>query len=133
MVEFEDAPKVHLGGREWPVPLLVVRQNRIIVPLILSLVPLMAAFRVSRQAGLAKVGEKEYDAMSEICYQAIRRAQPEFSHDQFNDLPVQIWEMVQALEVIAEQSGLLKRDDPGEAPGVGNPQTGMDSSPTSAT
>lgn len=127
MVEtFEDAPKITLGGKAFPVPVLAAKQNRLIDPLILRLLPLFSEWQKDRIAALVKLGEKEYDALIEISYQAIKRAQPEWTRDQFLDLPVTLPELIAAFPVIAQQTGVFKRGEPGEV------QAGMTppSSPT---
>src|ERR1019366_2692290 len=134
-VDFEDAPKVTLGGQDWPIPMLAAKQNRIIDPLILSLIPLFSTLQTDRVAGMGMLGTKEYDAFTEIAYQATKRARPEFTREQFLDLPIALPELIAAFPVLAQQTGIFKRGEPGE-PKAGaapaNPPTGMESSPTSA-
>ncbi|HEX3747592.1 MAG TPA: hypothetical protein VHW09_26840 [Bryobacteraceae bacterium] len=133
MTDFEDAPKVSLGGKDWPIPLMAARQNRVIDPLILNLLPLFAELQVNKAAGMAKLGTKEYDALQDIALHAIRRARPETTKDQFLDLPITLPELVAAFPIIAQQTGIFKRGEPGEATGAVSPQTGTESLQTSAT
>jgi hypothetical protein len=133
MVDTDGAPNITVGGKDWPVPILAAKQNKIIDPLILSLIPLFAEWQTNKAAALAKLGSKEYDALQEISFQAIRRAHPEFTREQFLDLPVTLPELISAFPIVARQTGVFERTAPGEAPGAQNPQTGTPSSPTSAT
>ena len=127
MSDIEDAPKVSLGGKEWPVPLLAARQNKIIDPLILGLLPIFAEWQTNRAVALAKLTGEEYDKLQEICYQALRRAHPEFTRDQFLDMPVSLPELIAAFPIIAQQTGVFARVAPGEAPAAAPRQTGTES------
>jgi len=132
----ERAPAVSLGGKSWPVPQLVAKQNKIIDPLILSLLPVFGEWQTDKAAALAKLGSVQYEALQEIAFQAIRRAHPELTREQFLDLPVTLPELVAAFPVIAQQTGVFERASPGEA-GAGiaphTSPTGTESSPMSAT
>ena len=122
------APEVLLGGRLWPIPLLAARQNRIIDPLILSLLPLFSEWKDDKIATLSKLNTSNYESLLEIAFQAIRRAHADVSREQFLDMPVTLPELVAAFPVIAQQTGVFERAAPGEA-GAGtsppNCQTGM--------
>jgi hypothetical protein len=134
--ELEDAPRVSVGGQEWPIPQLAAKQNRIIDPLILSLLPVFNEWQTDKAHALSMLGGPQYEALQEICYQAIRKARPELMRDQFLDLPVTLPELIAAFPVIAQQTGVFKRGEPGEAQAGTDPQrpqTGTESSPTSAT
>ena len=133
MTDLEDALKVTLGASEWPIPLLAAKQNRVIDPLILSLLPLFSQWQADRSKGLAMLGLKEYESLQEIAYQAIRRARPELTREQFLELPVTLPELIGAFPVIAQQTGVFKRGEPGEATAAESRRTGTESSPTSAT
>jgi hypothetical protein len=133
MVDFEDAPKVSLGGREWPVPVLAAKQNRVIDPLILSLLPVFKLWQTDRASALAKITGSEYDKLLDICLHAIRRANPDLTKDQFLDLSITLPELVAAFPVIAQQTGIFKRGEPGEATAAESRPTGTGLSPMSAT
>jgi hypothetical protein len=135
-IDTDGAPSVALGGQSWPVPTLAARQNRIIDPLILGLLPLFSEWQADKPAALAKLGTVQYEALLEIAFQAIRRAHPELSRDQFLDLSVTLPELVAAFPVIARQTGVFERASPGEdkaGKGPPNCPTGTPLSPMSAT
>jgi hypothetical protein len=123
-VDTDGAPNVTLGGKEWPIPLLAARQNKIIDPLILSLLPIFAQWQSDKAAALAQLGSVQYDALLEIAFIALKRAHPELTRDQFLDMPITLPELIGAFNIIAQQTGVFARDVLGEAKGVGNPQTG---------
>ena len=132
----DGAPCVTLGGQVWPVPLLAAKQNRIIDPLILSLLPIFKEWQADKVLAFSKIGAPQYEALQEIAFQAIRRACPVLTREQFLDLPVTLPELVTAFPVIARQTGIFERAGPGEgAAGTAPPAlpTGTASSPMSAT
>lgn len=114
-VDTDGAPCIKLGGRSWPVPVLAARQNRIIDPLIVSLLPVFQEWEAGKAQTLSKFGPAQYEALQEIAFQALRRAHPELTRDQFLDLPVTLPELVAAFAVIAQQTGVFERAEPGEA------------------
>jgi hypothetical protein len=117
--DINDAPKIKLAGQEWPVPLLAARQNRIIDPLILSLIPLFTKWQENKAAAMALIGQKEYDALIDIAFNALRRAKPDMTRDQFLDMPVTLAELIAAFPTIAYQTGVFTRgQSSGEAAGA---------------
>ena len=50
--------QVIIGGKPWPVPVLAAKQNRIIDPLILGLLPVFAAWQDDRAGALTKLEQK---------------------------------------------------------------------------
>lgn len=97
---------VILAGRSWEVPMLAPRQNRIVLPLLMSL--------GARPA-------EQYEALLDIAFAAVSRAHPEISREAFEEWPIATHELVEALPIIARQTGLLaptnnKRTGRSEAP-----------------
>jgi hypothetical protein len=135
VADTDGAPQVKLGDRLWAVPQLAARQNKIIDPLILSLLPIFVRWQRDKASALADIGAPQYEALQEIAFQAIRRAQPDITREQFLDLPVSLPELVAAFPIIAQQTGVFERGAPGEAmAGMAPPYpTGTPSSPMSAT
>lgn len=130
-----DVPKIRLGGRQWAVPLLAARQNKLIDPLILRLLPLFSTWRQDPEAALAQIGQEQYDALLDIAYYALLRAYPTLSRDEFLECPVTLAELIAAFSTIAQQTGLFKPSAEDAAPGeakAGNARTGTESSPMSA-
>lgn len=114
-VDMDSSPTVALGGQMWPVPVLAARQNRVIDPLILSLLPVFNEWQTDKAAALAMLGTVQYEALLEIAFQAIRCARPGLAREQFLDLPVTLPELLAAFPVIARQTGVFERASPGEA------------------
>jgi hypothetical protein len=87
-------PVIIIAGREWRIPLLAPRQNRIVLP------------------GLLALGDgpaEQYRKLCDLVHAALTRAYPQVSPGEFEDWPVATCEMVDALPVIARQTGFLER------------------------
>ncbi len=68
-------PTIKLAGRDWPVPLLAPRQNRIVVP---------AIGRWAR-AGDPAFSTEQYDEAIAIVHAALTRAHPTLTREEFED------------------------------------------------
>jgi hypothetical protein len=86
-------PVIVIAGREWCVPFLAPRQNHIVVPALMRL-------------GMCR--DEQYDLLLDIVFAALTRAYPEIVRDDFDDWPVTTHELIDALPVIAEQTGLMQ-------------------------
>lgn len=96
-------PVIVIAGRRWRVPLFAPRQNRIVVPALL-------------EPGTHE-GDR-YERLLDIAFAALSRAQPDIVRGDFEDWPIALHELVEALPVIARQTGLLQRGtDPVRPPG----------------
>lgn len=105
----KDSRVVTLGGVEWIVPLLAAKQNKIIDPLILRLLPIFAKWENDRAEALTQIGAEQYDDLLEIAFVAITRATPEITRDKFLELPISLPELIAAFSVIAGQTGVFQR------------------------
>jgi hypothetical protein len=127
-------PTVALGGKTWSIPQLAAKQNKIIDPLIMVMLPIFAELNVDKTAALTKIVTTQYDNLLDVAFHAIRRAKPETTREQFLDLPVTLPELIAAFSVIVKQTGMFAPAQSGEARGAGSPlPTGTESSPMSAT
>lgn len=120
MTTASDAPIIILAGREWPVPKLGARQNRIVVPALLELIPKIlrardqsdAAGETGSFAQLARYLDTEaYDRLTEVAYAALTRAHPALSRAEFDEFPIDTLELIAAVRVIALQAGLIRRNE----------------------
>lgn len=101
-------PVIVIAGKEWPVPFLAPRQNRIVVPALMAL-----------DASPAQ----QYDLLLDIVFVVLTRASPELARDDFDDWPIATHELVDALPVITQRTGLMRagpiqrpRPEPVEGP-----------------
>ena len=109
-------PTVTLALRGWPIPVLAPRQNRIVVPALLKLIPkILAARNETGPAGsllhLARYLDTEtYDLLSELVFTALTRARPDLARAEFDDMAIDTLELIRAVHTIARQAGLIRRD-----------------------
>src|SRR5262245_49240442 len=111
-------PTVRLAGKDYPVRPLVISQLRKVVPAMMRL------------GGMTpkSITEEQYDDLIEVVYQAIApAATPPISRADFMNLDASLPEMIEAINVVMKQAGLVQRNAAaGEAPAA-NPSTGTQS------
>jgi hypothetical protein len=86
-------PLIAIAGRNWPVPMLAPRQNRVVVPGIM---------RLEEQPA------RQYKDLLDIVFAALTRAHPTLDRTEFEDWPIATWQLVESVPVIAAQTGLLR-------------------------
>lgn len=114
-------PTVTLAGREWPLPKLAPRQNRIVVPALFELVPKILKARDEADAA----GEKSsfttlalyldtgsYDALASLVFAALTRATPSLTRGEFDDMAIDTFELIAAVVPIARAAGLIRAQAP---------------------
>ena len=115
------APSITLAGKEWPLPRLAPRQNRIIVPALVALVPKILRARDEADAAgergsfatLARYLDTDcYDRIAGLVFAALTRANPALTRDGFDDLPIDTFELVAAVVPIARAAGLIGSTPP---------------------
>lgn len=102
----ESIARVTLDGKDWPIPKLAIKQNKVILPL------------------LAKIGFPRFvaaletadgiDACSTILLTALQRAHPELTRADLEDMPIGSLELGMAMTAIATQTGAYRVTKPGE-------------------
>lgn len=105
--EIASAPKVTLGGQEWPVPVLAARQLRVILPL----------WRKVVSIDYAEVTTADMDTTFDVFHAALTRARPEITRDDVLDMPIALHEIMPALDVIAGQMRILRKAGDRESAG----------------
>jgi hypothetical protein len=119
-----DAPSINIAGKQWPVPQLSPRQNRLVVPALLDVLPKI--IRAREQATVQKDGGSltqlahyldttAYDKLTDIVFHALSRAHPDLKREDFDDMPVDTAELFAAMSVIAHQAGLFKPANLGQS------------------
>lgn len=109
--DLQDCPRIKVAGQEWPVPLLAPRQNRKIIPGLMSLKGL--------KSKPDELTEAQFDTLLDIVYLALTRAHPDLKKDEFMDWPVPAHELLDAFPVIAMQTGVVKSVPNVPMPGSG--------------
>lgn len=107
-IDCANAAVVTLAGREWFVPVLAMRQARIVVPALMRLMPVLQNLQNGAVEGAAQLSEAEFDAILDVVYAALTRAYPRLSRDAFLDLPASTPELIAALAVVTRQTGFFK-------------------------
>ncbi len=108
------APVVTLAGREWFVPVLAMRQARVVVPALMRLMPVLRDMQSGEPAAMARLSSEDYDAIIAVVHSALTRAYPDLSREAFLDLPASTPELVAALGVVTRQTGFFKPADAAE-------------------
>ncbi len=123
-VDCAGAPVVDLGGSEFFVPVLALRQARVAVPGLLRLMPKLNAIQARVDAGdplgAALLEQDDVELMIDVVHAGLTRAYPDFSREQLLDLQSDFADLIAALAVIARQTGLFA---PTESAPVGEPAT----------
>lgn len=119
-------PTVSLAGFEWPIPLMAPRQNRVIIPEILSIAPKVAKFAPILQgqtldleesiAIMSAMDTSLLDSITNIVYTALTRAHPMLTREEFDEWPLPLSEQLKAIDVIAKQTGMMKQKAAGADP-----------------
>jgi hypothetical protein len=105
---------ITLAGQPWPVPTLAPKQNRIVVPALLEVIPriIRARSEAPEASGLAQLARyldtATYDRLAEIAYTALTRANPDLTRVAFDDMPIDTSELIGALNAIARAAGLYR-------------------------
>jgi hypothetical protein len=114
----QSPPTVTLGGRQWPIPELAIRQLRLVRRPLIDLTDQIAATE-SETTGerVMKLSTAQYEAMVEIVYQGLTRAHPKLTRDEFLDMPATDMEIFQAFLVVRSRSGLFVTASEARPPG----------------
>lgn len=101
-VELSEAPTVTLGGRDWKIPKLAARQNKLVITRLLSL----AAFDAQNPT------DDQMEKLYSSVFIALTRAYPSLTRDEFDDLPISYEECMKAFPIIADAAGLIPKNPP---------------------
>jgi hypothetical protein len=107
-IDCANAAVVTLAGREWFVPVLAMRQARIVVPALMRLMPVLQNLQNGATMGVAQLSQADYDAILDVVHAALTRAYPRLTRDEFLDLPASTPELIAALAVVTRQTGFFK-------------------------
>jgi hypothetical protein len=107
----ESVPRVTLAGKQWPLPKLSIKQNAIVLPI------LMARFE--------RVNEtiRTQDGISELAtalFTALQRGHKSLTRDEFDEMAIDVPELMAAVPVVAQQTGMYSKG-PATRNGVDRP------------
>jgi hypothetical protein len=99
-LDLSAARSVRLGGREWTIAPLSLRQ----ILAIADFVPKLSGITAETMSG------ERLAPLAEVLWHGLRRAHPQLTREEFYELPITIAELVAALPVVIEQAGGRKVD-----------------------
>jgi hypothetical protein len=113
----DGAPTVTLAGEQWPIPMLAIKQNRIVCPLILKVAPSVQMKDGVSLEGLAKTITPElFENLASLTFVALTRAHKDMTMAAFDEMEITIFELMGAFPVIAAATGIVRMAKPGEVP-----------------
>lgn len=141
-------PTIKLAGRDWEIPVLSIKQNRVVIPNFLKFMPAFARISLAVAEkdtnplwwATLDLSTEDMDRMCDALYAALTKKYPGMARNEFDNMEASLEEIFQALPVIAKQTGILKERTvtetaevaaAGEAPAAGG-STSISSSPITA-
>lgn len=97
-----DLPTILVGGKEWPIPLMAPKQNRVIIPVIAKIGGAVSTGNVSQEA---------MDSMLNVIYVGMTRAHPELTREEFDEMELPMEDQMNAFGVVSLQTGMLAKAD----------------------
>lgn len=140
-IDLDNSPKITLAGRQFAIPVLAIKQNRIVVPGLLKLAPMMKRISMAMSSAGASVdpvtnavtvtnkewfldvgiSTDEFDIMCDIVHAACTRGTPGFGRGEFDGMPITVMELIEAISVVGQQTGMMARQEAAR-PGAGEQQ-----------
>jgi hypothetical protein len=97
LLEDPSVPRITLAGQQWPVPKFAIAQNAIILPELMShFEHTDATFKTTE--GILKMGG--------LLFIALKRGHKDMTREEFDELGIDVPEMMAAVPVIAQQTGM---------------------------
>lgn len=127
---YENSAVVRLGGVERFIPILAMRQNKVVVPLMLEVLPIIEAAGMRKdpetgelvmpppEVSLRLFSEETLETMNRIVYVALTRAY-DLTLDEYLDEPVTVHELTQAMPAIVKQTGFFRAAEEGRVKAKG--------------
>lgn len=121
-------PTVALGGKEWQVPKLAIRQLIEVRAPLIEINQRMIDAKGDAAATFSKLSGNDYQALVVMpVYHALTRAKPELTEDEFLDMEISDGELITAWFTVRQQSGIFGKpgeSDAGEAKAARKSPTG---------
>jgi hypothetical protein len=124
-LDLKDARRIMLGGVEFFIAPLSIRQIMAIADQVPKVIGLSAA----------NLSSERIAPLADVVWHGLRRVHPNLTREEFLDLPMTIAELLAALPVVIEQGGGKTVKNPGEfaATSAMSDSTGASSSPISSS
>lgn len=121
----EETFVITLGGRCWSLPHLPFRAVKAIQPALFQVYADAGGAETSG-AGVARLGEAQFDRLAEAAWRAIVVVEPTLDHQAFLNLPFSVRDLIEALPALAKAAGL--RAEPTQATQEASPPAGKSTS-----
>ena len=139
-IDLDGAPKILLAGKEWAIPALAPKQARHVVPSMMKIIPLVGKVQAAvtiepggeikadqklMMSAMASIDEDAFEAVSTCIFWSLKRGYPQLGQGEFDEMPISLPEMLNALPVIMQQIGFIKPKAAGEKPAGEAPAVGQ--------
>jgi hypothetical protein len=124
-------PTMTLGGVEWPVPALAIKQLRQLTPIITRY---FQRFKDAANTAdvVSRFDESMITDLLDIVFIGLTKAHPDISRDEFEEMSVSLSELREAVMVVVQQTGLFVPSDAQKKMTNQETLTGTASSPQSS-
>jgi hypothetical protein len=106
-------PRITFAGKEWPIPKLAIDQLAEVWPLISG--SLISVVSAGAGASIAAFSGQTIKDMSKVVFWGLKRGHESLSPEEYADMPSDVQELMNAVLVVASQTGGFKLRTPGEA------------------
>ena len=97
---------ITLAGKEYVIPLLVIKQNRHVEPLAARHGDYFTT--IGKSKNLLDLTDEQAEDFTKIVYHTLTRALPTLTFAEFEQMPISMRDVMMALPVCLQQSGLFK-------------------------
>ena len=127
-------PTIKWNGKDYPIPLLAPRQNRVVMPALLRLrgvMKQMEGLRSLQTFDGETMTEAQFDDLTNVVFMGLKRAHPDIRKDAFDEVPCSMVDMIMAMVVVSQQAMGMKPGQKGDdnsadlGEDVQKPQTGI--------
>lgn len=109
-------PRITLDDQDWPIRRLAPTQLEIVLPLIDSVKQRMRDAEVG-----SPITKEILNDLGTILFHALERGHPDLTREEFDDMPIGLMDLIDALPIIQKQSGCYRDKKPSEVNGAASP------------
>ncbi len=111
----ERIPTVTIDGQKWPIPKLAQRQLEIVMPIVSA----RFAALISGQRDNAILSTFTREAIHDfgtVAYWGLERGHPDLTREEFDNMPLDMLDLLEIVSVVTRQTGLMRTAKPGDKP-----------------
>lgn len=109
-------PRITLDDQDWPIPKLAPAQLEIVLPLIDEVKKTLREY-----APGAVIDADVIHKLGTILCTALQKGHPDLTRDEFDQMPIGLSDLIDALPLVQKQSGCFRPAKPHEVNGVSDP------------